>query len=265
MKNLVYTSIFGNYDNLNLLKKIIVEDNFDYICISDKFLNIPEPWKLFIVTNKFSEKKIMNRWTKFCIHLILPDYSNCLYHDGNVVLKKPPSFFFNKLSVNNKKILFLEHPSRKNIQSEVLECVLMRHIDFRTGLKFLFRTSFSGFKDKCGLTNNRLFVRTLQDEFINEVFEKIFIRYLEGPKRDQLHSMIEFTSSRLNLNILNKEIIYELIEIYPHINNFRVSKRLRIVRRILYTIPFYIMFKISFLLGSFINKFYKWLDQVKKF
>ncbi|NCC71252.1 DUF616 domain-containing protein [bacterium] len=120
----IYTCVAGNYDQI--INHSLVNLDYDYICFTD---HIPENkddyiWKFRPLQFDKLDHARNNRWHKLHPHLILPEYQESLYLDGNINIKdkaffKQLRYFENK----NELIRINPHFDRTNIYDEFNECL----------------------------------------------------------------------------------------------------------------------------------------------
>lgn len=85
-KRVIYTCITGKYDTLKTMKYI--DKDWDYICFTDNASIKPDGvWEIKPLQFSELDNSRNNRWHKLNPHLILSDYENSIYIDGNIRIK----------------------------------------------------------------------------------------------------------------------------------------------------------------------------------
>lgn len=110
----VYTVISGNYDKLSPVSKI---KGIDYYIVSDKKVDVPNGWKLLLITNSEYKGHLFNRYYKICPQLIFSKYKQSLYIDGNINIIGNIDELF-RVALHNKDISLYDHPERTSIRDE---------------------------------------------------------------------------------------------------------------------------------------------------
>ncbi len=186
MKNVIYTSITGNYD---LLRQPLYHPNdFDFICFSN---DIPEKqigvWKICKIPFSNHDKVTLSRYSKLNPHLVLQKYDYSLWMDtniqvvGHVFLNEVRSLIENSIS-----FVSVKHPLRSCIYTEIKACILEGKISYINGLhwnKFLRNEKFP---KNYGLYENNFILRKHNDPLVKNISREWWKLFLKGPKRDQL-------------------------------------------------------------------------------
>lgn len=113
-KRLVYTAIYGDYDNLGSFKRL---DGVDYIAFTDQEINDPY-WQVrrgFVSDDpRMAAKK----------HKLLPvgKYEETLWVDGNVDVQIEDWDAFVNSIEGNKDVAFFKHPNRDCLYREAEVC-----------------------------------------------------------------------------------------------------------------------------------------------
>ena len=80
-KTVVYTAIFGKYDELP--ENTFVSDDIDYICFSDHEMQ-SDLWKVVLVDPIYEDSTRNSRKYKALPHRYLPEYEYSVWVDGNM-------------------------------------------------------------------------------------------------------------------------------------------------------------------------------------
>lgn len=87
-KMVVYTALFGDYDEL--IDPVEGFQGCDFICFTDQTNLKSDIWDIRFVKNSSLTPKMMNRYYKFLPHLFMPEYECSLYVDSNILILKNP-------------------------------------------------------------------------------------------------------------------------------------------------------------------------------
>lgn len=222
----IFTAIFGGYDSLPEINEKFIADRFDFICFTDQIIANSFPWKIFHISQLPEGPAVTNRQIKFNAHKYLSEYDYAMYIDGNIYLKYSPDYFFSFLKLSYGCVM-LAHPNRKTVLEEIAVCVGFQKIKLYEAIHMLYLYVQVGYVERFNLTANRLIVRDLRNIKINNCFEEIYIKYLTGPRRDQLHSNFCMWRNNVNVLIMASEDYVDAFEVNSHLmmenklNNFK--------------------------------------------
>lgn len=259
-KRVIFTAIFGNYDDVPHIAEQMVDKNCDYLLFSDRDIVPEPPWEIIKIDTSPHGFSATNRWIKLCSHQWLTDYQESIYIDGNIQLKSSLSSIFDLLTEKNHCVL-IKHPKRDRVLTELLACFVMKKISFFECLHHAAKLGHNQFFDNYHLTVNRLICRRLDIEKVNNVFESVFQSYLSGPRRDQLHMQPVLQQNKLKPRLLSPQDAARFFNIKPHKNDASISryrrkiKNLKIeTRKALLRMPVYMLlygiYIVSFWLGK---------------
>ena len=105
-KGVVYTSITGDYDDL--LTPLHINENWDYICFTDKDIK-SDFWQIKQIGNSNLDPVRKAKKYKILPHRYLSAYDYSLYIDANFIIIGDIDKFVNKYSKVNP-MLCLVHP-----------------------------------------------------------------------------------------------------------------------------------------------------------
>ena len=83
-KNVIYTAIFGKYDDLPTPQYI--PDNWDFICFTDGDIK-SDVWNIKKTTPLYEDSTRTARKYKILPHRFLQGYENSIWIDGNFLIK----------------------------------------------------------------------------------------------------------------------------------------------------------------------------------
>ncbi len=244
-KYAIYTAIFGGYDSLPNINLQFNFDKYEFFCFTDQIIENSYPWKI-INTQQMSEgPAVTNRYIKFNAHKFLHEYDFVMYMDGNINLKKSPDYFFSFLKSSSSCVM-LSHPSRKTILEEIAACTAYQKINIFEAFYMISFYVKVGYMENFHLTANRLFVRSLIDDKINKCFEQIYTLYLNGPRRDQLHSNYCMWCYKINQIVIPCEKYKEAFEVNSHLREENSSNNFQ--KRIIHLLTLNLFIWVRFIL-----------------
>ncbi|WP_197030831.1 glycosyltransferase domain-containing protein [Halomonas sp. BC04] len=182
-KNIVYTAMFGLYDNL--LDPLVVSKNCDYICFTDQKNLSSKVWRFIHVEDNCSPPNLMNRKFKLLPHRYLSHYDNSLYIDSNIGIKNNPDELFLRLS-KSSSLFAPKHPFRNCIYDELKECYETRKISYSKMIDLKKMFEDEGYPKKNGLNENNILLRMHNDESVIELMNEWYFFLINYSSRDQL-------------------------------------------------------------------------------
>lgn len=126
----VYTAIIGDYDAINE-PRLIETEYCDYYCFTNNKDLKSETWNIvYLDQSEYEEIRNIDqirlaRFVKTHPHLLLKDYEQSLWLDGNLTINKSVRDWVHLFSVESD-ILVFTHPDRNNIYDEAKECIRMQ-------------------------------------------------------------------------------------------------------------------------------------------
>lgn len=180
MKITVYTSIFGNYDDLHAPEA--VEKGIDYIFLTDWSKSVPFPWVTRTVSRKHIDNRRESRRCKILSHRFFPKSNVTVWHGGNIALRQLPTIMVNKM-LGDADIAAFKHPHRKCAYKEAELCIDWK-LDSEKRIKSQMRRYWKeGFPENYGLTACWFMIRRNTPE-VND-FNEMWWSELDSV-RDQL-------------------------------------------------------------------------------
>lgn len=181
-KDVVYTAIFGNYDQIPA-----VNPNWDcdFVCFTDNQNLVSTGWEMRIVQNNSESPSIANRRYKIFPNIYLPEYDRSLYIDGNIKIMADPKVLFNTY-LSEGLIAIPKHSERNCAYEEALFCIEVQLVNEETTKKQMARYEAEGFPKKFGLSENSIIFRKHLDSKIVALMNYWWEEFSLGGKRDQL-------------------------------------------------------------------------------
>jgi hypothetical protein len=178
----VYTAVFGNYDNV---PPVNPEWDCDFVCFTDNPSIVSHGWQIVMVKLDGEPPAEANRRKKMLPHKFFPNYERSLYLDGNIKILADPSPLFEKY-LENGIIAIPKHPERNCAYAEARECIKLSLANKEVTEQQMTRYEADGFPEKIGLTANGIIFRRHHDENVIDIMESWWEEYCAGGKRDQL-------------------------------------------------------------------------------
>ncbi len=213
-KYVVYTALFGDYDELN-------EFNFespecDFICYTDNVNLKSDSWMIIVVDCELNPN-MMNRYYKILPHKHLSKYDASLYVDANIRFKQDPAHLFEKYLLNYD-VLALKHNKRDCIYSEGLACIKLCKVEFLSVTNQVRGYINDGFPKNHGLTLNRVLLRAHNEQHIVTLMEDWWVELNTKTQRDQLSFCYVTWKNKTKVGYIseNPESCNEYFELLPH-------------------------------------------------
>lgn len=93
-RRVVYTAVFGNYENI-LEQPVAKDSDIQFICFTDDPKATSETWDIHLLTDHLQDDPTRSaRQIKILGHERLSQFDESMWIDNRVLLKKDPSFFF---------------------------------------------------------------------------------------------------------------------------------------------------------------------------
>jgi hypothetical protein len=185
MKNdfVVYTALFGGYDNL-------IDPNgkcegCDFICFTDQKHLKSDIWEIRIIEECDLPSNMMNRKYKILPHLFLRNYKWSLYIDANVAILNNPLELANKY-LDKYDITVPKHFARDCLYEEAKECVVHCKTKYDETKKQMSSYREEGFPEHFGLGENNVIFRKHNNKKVVKIMTDWWEELNTQTKRDQL-------------------------------------------------------------------------------
>jgi len=182
-KFVVYTALFGDYDDL-----IDPKENFegcDFICFTDQKHLISDIWEIRYIEECDLPPNMMNRKYKILPHLFLSEYDWSLYVDANIAILKNPLELANKY-LSKCDIALPKHFARDCIYDEARECLNLELVKYNEVKKQIDKYKREGFPRKFGLGENNILLRKHNNKKVIKLMNDWWEELINHTKRDQL-------------------------------------------------------------------------------
>lgn len=200
-KILVYTALFGDYDQL--LDPDTIDDECDYICITDNLGVTSTKWDMqYLKTEENSVE--MNRMYKILPHRFFAHYDFSLYVDANIKLKSGPSALI-KSYMKMSPLSFPKHFMRNCIYDEAFACLQHKKItksEYDALTNELLRAN--NFPEKIGLAENNILIRDHNNSSLCSVMEEWWLLFKKYAPRDQLSLMYLLWKNNISYSFMDE-------------------------------------------------------------
>jgi len=185
MKNkfVVYTALFGDYDDL-----IDPKENYegcDFICFTDQKNLKSDVWEIRYVEDIDLPLNMMNRRYKILPHLFLSEHEQSLYVDTNIAIIDNPLELANKY-LNQYDMALPKHFARDCVYAEAKECVILGKTKYDETQKQMDKYKNEGFPKNYGLGENNILLRKHNNDNVIKLMNDWWEELNSQTKRDQL-------------------------------------------------------------------------------
>jgi hypothetical protein len=178
----VYTAVFGNYDNV---PPVNPEWNCDFVCFTDNPSIVSHGWQVVMVQLNGESPAQANRRYKMLPHKFFPNYERSLYVDGNVKIVTDPTPLFCKY-LDNGVIAIPKHQDRNCAYAEARLCIEGGRVNKEITEQQMSRYAADGFPEKFEMTENGIIFRRHHDKNVMAMMDSWWEEYCNGGRRDQL-------------------------------------------------------------------------------
>ena len=185
MKNklVVYTALFGDYDDLIEPKEKF--EGCDFICFTDQKHLTSDIWEIRLVEECDLPPNMMNRKYKILPHLFLSEYEWSLYVDANIAIIGNPLELANKY-LSKYDMAVPKHFARDCVFDEAKECVILGKTKYDETQKQMDKYKNEGFPVNFGLGENNILFRKHNVKKIIKLMNDWWEELITQTKRDQL-------------------------------------------------------------------------------
>lgn len=185
MKNkfIVYTALFGDYDDL-----IDPKENYegcDFICFTDQKHLTSDIWEIRLIEEYDLPSNMMNRKYKILPHLFLSKYEWSMYVDANIkIINNPLDLAIKYLTKHD--FVMPKHFARDCVYDESKECIILGKTKYDETTKQMNRYKDEGFPKNFGLGENNILLRNHNSQKIIKLMIDWWEELNTQTKRDQL-------------------------------------------------------------------------------
>lgn len=200
-KFVVYTALFGDYDNLIDPKKKY--EGCDFVCFTDQKHLQSDIWDIRIIEDIDLPLNMMNRRYKILPHLFLKDYEYSLYIDSNITLLNNPFNLFEKYLKDNI-IAVPNHGRRFCIYEEAKKCIEMGKVDEIVANSQMAYYEADGYPKLNGLAEMNIIFRQHNNYKIIKLMEDWWEQLNKFSKRDQLSFCYVAWKNNINYKLIDE-------------------------------------------------------------
>lgn len=180
----VYTALFGNYDDLFLPSREQVQ-GCDFVIFTDQ-PNVLPPWRRGDVSYASPSKSKRNRFYKLLPHRLFPHHEWSLYLDANIDIEMNPIEFLERYRNLGPDFFVFRHPSRTSIVEELAACIDMKKSDAEQMVRQVAHYLNGGLRHSFPLTENNVLLRRHSEPRLVDLGEAWWDEVRSKSGRDQL-------------------------------------------------------------------------------
>ena len=209
IKKVIYTTIFGGYDDL--VEPHYIPEGWDFICFTDADLE-SDVWKIVKVKTFYNDNTRNAKQFKVLPHRYLSDYDYSIFIDGNMTVRNNPDELIDNY-LNTSNVAFFDH--NKNLldprdciykEAEVIFEFGRRNGNYKDNPE-LIRTQMQKYYDKGypannGLITGMVIMRKHNEKDCVKVMEDWWLEIKYNSRRDQLSFNYVAWKNKTNFNYL---------------------------------------------------------------
>ena len=186
MKKVIYTCLFGKYDEL--LQPLVVDESFDYICFSNDFnkekVGVWEIRELSIPLINGTSRQ--SRYAKILPHKVLSDYDYSVYMDANIQITDSSFYDIVKKRIDEAHLICqVPHLISNCVYDEIRKAYFAGRVSWREAELHYHHLVENGFPTKYGLFENNIILRQHNNKRVIDISEAWWKEYSNYSKRDQ--------------------------------------------------------------------------------
>ena len=182
-KMVVYTGIFGNYDDLH--EPLVTEKNVDYICFTDNTELRSKKWEIKYVECEHENMAVEVRKYKCLPHMFFKEYDISFWVDASGQIMKPLKPLIEEF-MRESGILFFPHYKRDCIYEEGAANIIFHREKTTKIINQLYQYNNEMFPEHYGLFCATCIVREHNREEISKCMEEWYEEILKRSARDQI-------------------------------------------------------------------------------
>lgn len=216
-KTVVYTAVFGDYDNLK--SPAIVDKDVTYVCFTDDRSLKSDVWNMeYVKTAKDDDRAFGIRKYKLMPHKWFPEFTTSVWIDASLEICGSIIEYINRFSIYGELLLF-PHPERWCVYDEGAEVIRLRKAPKIQVIRQLSHYVDEGYPEDNGLYCGGVIVSDTKNESIQRFYEEWLLQVEKYTRRDQLSLPYVSYKNDLNLDLCNLNIFgNEYMKYYAHKN-----------------------------------------------
>lgn len=220
-KLVIYTVLFGDYDELKELKHI--PNNSEIYCFTNQNIKNSYNWNIIYIRNDKLLDIELARLIKVNPHLFFSDFQESIYIDASITFKKDVDKFYLDY-LKDQKIVFFKHPLRKCLYKEVEACIILKkeNKSLLMKQKNFYKSEF--YPKNNGLIATGLIFRKHNVDEIKNLMKKWSQQILLFSYRDQISFNYSSWLLGVKYKAINKDIFYnQYLTIAEHKKKIKIS------------------------------------------
>lgn len=234
---IVYTALFGPYDNLVDPEGDV--EGCDFVCFTDQKELTSQVWEVRVVSDCDLAPNLMNRKYKMLPHLFFSEYRSSLYVDANVVILKNP-YELKEKYLSNENFVLPRHFSRACIYEEAFVLLRSGRVDKLKVIAQMASYLRRGYRCQNKMGENNILLRN-HNELV-DFMAMWWGEFVERSKRDQLS--LSFVAWRGGFRYTLADMGVREGEWFgarAHAVRYKRNIALKAFDYVVYAIPFWVM------------------------
>jgi hypothetical protein len=186
-KIVIYTAIFGDYDNLR--DPDYISKDYDYFCFTDNQKLQSNTWKINLIS-KTEDPVRTAKYYKIHPHLLFQDYDYSLWIDANIILQKEIEPLIEALEASQKALMTFqheEHSGKRNcIYDEAETMTELKRDHPETIKKQISKYKKEGYPENNGLISSGVMLRKHNSSELRKPMDDWFLEIETHSLRDQI-------------------------------------------------------------------------------
>lgn len=231
----VYTALFGDYDNL--IDPAEKFEGCDFVCFTDQPDLESDIWEIRLIKECDLPPNMMNRRYKILPHLFFPEYERSLYIDANISMLKNPLKLIDVIK-KDSKIIIAKHFKRSSIYDEAFVLIRSGRVSIKKVFKLTKKYLSEGYIEQKNMGENNVIYR--EHNKLLELSTLWWNVFETGPHRDQLS--LGYVAWKTGESILLSEDLSarrnDFFSLHPHAKKNNHSIIMKTIRYFLFAIPY---------------------------
>lgn len=214
-KLVVYTALFGDYDNL--LEPRGRYAGCDFVCFTDQESLKSKEWTLIAVENPGNKNIALNRKYKMLPHRYLDGYEQSIYVDANILITGNPRVLADKY-LQKCDLVVPRHQARDCLYDEGRECIATMRSPLLETVRQMRYYSGQGYPRHFGLGDNSVILRNHKNPMVIKIMDDWWREFSTKTKRDQLSLGYALWKNGRNFQYMDESPVREnpFFEREPH-------------------------------------------------
>lgn len=212
-KIIIYTAMFGNYDELH--DPIYIDPKCDYVCFTDNAELKSKVWKINVISKVYGDSNRAAKKYKILPHEFFKEYNWSIWIDANVTIFGDMRKLLNN-SVGVSNMANLIHVDRDCIYDEADTCISMHKDNEEIIRKQIDMYRQEGYPSHNGLICGSCIIRKHNNPVVIGLMERWWAEIQKGSRRDQLS---------FNYSAWKENIFYDVMDIHTFNNPYFATGR----------------------------------------